>query len=99
LNGDPGGRIDAIIYPLPSGGPGPSAYRDIRSYVEQQPLWLPAQKRGVRRLTSAYSSYVDRGGDNLVMEYVREWGFQLEELGISMHLLGGGGLEFLTAGR
>jgi hypothetical protein len=57
-NGVSGGRIDAVMMPLPASGygGGPTTSGGIDAYIDMQG-WTPAEKAGARRLCRAFATF------------------------------------------
>jgi hypothetical protein len=94
LNAIPGGRIDAVMYPVPvspGSGRSPGNLLDVGEYVSSQDDWDDDQKDAVRRLLAAYTTFAGRSdsNDDEVEESVQRWREKLEQLGIPEQLLRG----------
>jgi hypothetical protein len=93
LNANPGGRIDAIIYPLPTapGGDsprrsGPTSFGLIEPFIEEQ-SWENDEKEGVRRLVRTVVSGSRQDVPDEMAQKVERWARVLDRLGISPSLL------------
>jgi hypothetical protein len=83
LNGDEPGRLDVVLYPLPTttgSGISPTTSQGISQYIARQ-QWSEEEKIGTRMLINAL--YISRSGWDPTLRYmVQRWEQRVDALGI-----------------
>jgi hypothetical protein len=85
LNGDPGVRVDAVLYPVPppasGSGTAPTSFGGISPYIARQARWTEPQKAGARRLVEVYAHLAELDTRD-VEEMIERWSRILDGVGI-----------------
>jgi hypothetical protein len=88
LNGDEPGRLDVVLYPIPTTtgtGTSPTTAQGISQYIAAQ-LWGEEEKIGARMLVNAL--YISRSGwDPTLMYMIPRWEQRLDALGIGPSII------------